>query len=347
LLEYLRDLEGWKLTDAYHALYLSYVTMGLMNAIMILLLTKDCEATQEKTEQQYSRLDQNDDQDEGAISLTTASPLRTSASALPTPLQQKNTWSTYITTFLSDISHETLQICYKLWALLALDSLADGMVPYSLSNYYVDTKFHPSKAVLGDMTSIAYLLSTVGTIFAGPLARKIGLVNTMVFTHVPSSAAVLAFPLPSSLWFTMLLLFIRTGLNNMDQAPRTAFIAAVVKPSERTAVMGITTTVRTLGATAGPTLTGFLAGSDRFWVAFVAAGVCRLTYDFGLYALFVNAKLYGHEGGDGRREAVRREDVERNEAAEEFEIDDLVGDEDEDDGDDDLTTGKARGQTGR
>jgi hypothetical protein len=345
LLEHLRGLRGWKLTDAYHALFLSYVTMGLMNAIMIFCMTKECEANQDQAEQQYSRLDQNEEVEED-----TAEPERSNGRAglFNEPLRlsaQQSTWYTYITTFLADISKETLQICYKLWALLALDSLADGMVPYSLSNYYVDLKFQPTKATLGDMTSIAYLLSTIGTIFAGPLARKIGLVNTMVFTHVPSSAAVLAFPLPSSLALTMLLLFVRSGLNNMDQAPRTAFIAAVVKPSERTAVMGITTTVRTLGATAGPTLTGFLAGSDRFWVAFVAAGCCRLAYDFGLYALFVNAKLYGHEGGDSTRPeavALAREDIERNGDGEEYEVDDLV-----DDDDDELTRTKVSGQMGR
>jgi MFS family permease len=94
---------------------------------------------------------------------------------------------------------------------------------------------------------------------------------------------------------TALLLFIRTGLNSLDQGPRSAFIAAVVKPSERTAVMGITSMLRTLAATIGPTVTGLLAGSDKFWIAFVVAGVLRLAYDFGLWALFVNMKLYEHE----------------------------------------------------
>src|ERR1700755_2888814 len=91
------------------------------------------------------------------------------------------------------------------------------------------------------------------------------------------------------------LLFLRTGLNSLDQAPRSAFIAAVVKPTERTAVMGITSMLRTLAATSGPTVTGILAGSDRFWIAFVVAGILRLAYDFGLWALFVNMKLYQNE----------------------------------------------------
>lgn len=91
------------------------------------------------------------------------------------------------------------------------------------------------------------------------------------------------------------LLFIRSALNNMDQAPRSALIAAIVHPRERTAVMGITSALRTLAATSGPMVTGFLAGSERFWVAFVVGGACRLVYDVGLWVLFVNVKLHQHE----------------------------------------------------
>lgn len=99
----------------------------------------------------------------------------------------------------------------------------------------------------------------------------------------------------------------------MDQAPRTAFIAAVVKPEERTAVMGITSTLRTMAATLGPTLTGALAHTDKFWVAFVIGGALRLAYDFGLWAMFINMKLYEHEdGGDEQPDAQRRESDEES-----------------------------------
>ena len=94
----------------------------------------------------------------------------------------------------------------------------------------------------------------------------------------------------------------------MDQAPRSAFIAAVVQSSERTAVMGITSTVRTLAATAGPLFTGLLAQSDRFWIAFVVGGALRLTYDLGLYVLFVNMKI--EEYATSSKQASREVDVE-------------------------------------
>lgn len=148
------------------------------------------------------------------------------------------------------------------------------------------------------------MLGAISAVFAGPLARKIGLVNTMVFTHAPSSAAVLLFPLPptSAFWLVVLLLLVRAGLNMMDQAPRTALIAAVVRPRERTAVMGVTSTLRTLASMAGPGITGLLAAGGRFWVAFVVAGACRLAYDFGLWAVFVNVRLHQHERERGEEE---------------------------------------------
>lgn len=74
-----------------------------------------------------------------------------------------------------------------------------------------------------------------------------------------------------------------------------AFIAAVVKPEERTAVLGITSMVRTLASTAGPTVTGLLSGGGNFWIAFVAAGTLRLGYDFGLWNMLRHVKLFEHE----------------------------------------------------
>ncbi|CAK7200056.1 hypothetical protein SEUCBS139899_002744 [Sporothrix eucalyptigena] len=195
----------------------------------------------------------------------------------------------------SQISKKTRSIMYGLWFLLMVDSLADGMASIALTSYYMDSKFHMGKDSLGNILSISYLLAAFSSVFAGPLSRYIGLINTMVFTHVPSSAAVLLFPLPSSIGLTYALLLLRIGLNNLDQAPRAALIAAVVRPEERTAVLGITSLLRTLASTTGPTVTGFLAGSGRFWIAFVVAGALRLAYDFGLFAMFVNIRLYQYE----------------------------------------------------
>jgi len=286
--------DGWTAVDAYHFMFWIYSAMGLVNAALVLLLTDDCELEPTQAEATYAHIAQ-DDSDEQHQQQQSLPPPPSS----PTSDSLAAKLTSYVPSGLSTISAPTRSIMYTLWTLLCLDSLADGMVPYTLTNFYLSQKFSPSSSTLGDVTSIAYFLSALGAVFAGPLSRRLGLINTMVFTHVPSSAAVLLFPLPSYFWIAASLFFVRAGLNNMDQAPRTAFIAAVVRPEERTAVMGITSMLRILAAMSGPLVTGWLAESERFWIAFVVAGACRLAYDFGLYALFVNMKIEGEEGKRG------------------------------------------------
>ncbi|KIX05682.1 uncharacterized protein Z518_03654 [Rhinocladiella mackenziei CBS 650.93] len=296
IVHFFRNRDGWTPVDAYHILFWIYTAMGVVNAILVLTLTEACEM--QNTEEKYSQLPQDEEEDVEALERERHDIPENEAIPPPSPPRtfKPKTWTkAWFTRWFARISAPTRSIMYKLWFLLAVDSLADGMVPYSLTNYYMDNKFHPAKSTLGDVTSVSYFLGAIGAVFAGPLARKIGLINTMVFTHVPSSAAVLFFPFPPFFWMTAALLMIRAGLNNMDQAPRSAFIAAVVKPEERTVVMGITSMLRNLAAMAGPTLTGALAANEQFGIAFVVAGACRLAYDFGLYALFVNMRLYQHE----------------------------------------------------
>jgi len=291
IIEHLNGGKGWTLTNAYHSIFIGYAVMGLVNSALVYFMTDACEA--DNTSDKYAQVSQNDNDD---VELDEQDPSLRPTPKTPEPPQADNkTWLSWMGSWLSNISAPTRRIMYKLWILLMADSVADGMVPFALCNLWLEREFQPSKATLGDVTAISYLLGAISSIFAGPLARRIGLINTMVFTHVPSSAAVFLFGLPSHFWMSIVLLFIRAGLNNMDQAPRAAFIAAVVKPEERTAVMGITSTLRTLAAMVGPSITGLLAAGDRFWIAFLVAGALRLAYDFGLYALFVNMKLHQHE----------------------------------------------------
>lgn len=285
IIQYLQNRDGWTLLASYHTIFWIYTVMGIVNGVLTLLMTKDCELGSRK-DTDYSQVPQEEmgerddhSQDDVVVDMEKPTPSR---------LGRIRGW---FVNSASQISAPTRSVMYKLWFLLAVDSLADGMAPISWTTYYMDDKFHPSKAALGDVTSVSYMLGGITSIFAGTLSRHLGLINTMVFTHVPSSAAVLLFPFPTAFWLASVLLMVRVGLNNMDQAPRSAFIAAVVRPEERTAVMGITATLRTLASMAGPSVTGILAAKNQFWIAFLAAGTFRLLYDFGLYAMFVNMKI--------------------------------------------------------
>ncbi|KAK2605617.1 hypothetical protein N8I77_008443 [Diaporthe amygdali] len=290
MIETLKDRDGWTLLEAYHACFAVYALMGAAASLAAFGLSKKCEL-------KPTAITKEQETGEAAEGLLNNQELRTvddshqALDGVEEPKPQPTTSK------IARISKETRSIMYALWFLLMVDSLADGMVSMSLTTYYVDEKFHPPKSTLGDVISASYFCAALSTVFAGPLSRHIGLVNTMVFTHIPSSAAVLLFPAAQSRWLTFVLLVLRVGLNNMDQAPRAALIAAVVKPQERTAVMGITSTLRTLANVTGPSFTGLLADSGRFWIAFVVGGALRLAYDVGLFVAFINIQLYKHEPG--------------------------------------------------
>lgn len=287
--EFFQNRDGWTPKQAYHAVFWLYVGMGMISLVITISLSDRCESVGTSSEPETSERLLDERQQSGE-----AEDEHDVDDLVPAPTAENSPKRLLFT----QISPETRSIMYRLWFLLTVDSLADGMVSYSLTYYYMDRKLHLPKSTLGDITSISHFLAFLSTIFASPLARRLGLINTMVFTHLPSSIAVLLFPIPQGAFLTVALFFVRTGLNNMDQAPRSAFIAAVVKPEERTAVMGITSTLRTLASTVGPSITGTLAGSDKFWIAFVVAGVLRICYDLGLFALFVNLNIDTRKSGD-------------------------------------------------
>lgn len=133
----------------------------------------------------------------------------------------------------------------------------------------------------------------------------------MVFTHLPSAIALALIPIPSSLPFAMLFLILRSCTQSMDVAPRSAFLAAVVLPSERTAVMGTINVVKTSAQTLGPFITGVLASNKLFWVAFVIAGSLKATYDLGMLAVFANHKPREERAAEAEAERQAAEDQER------------------------------------
>ncbi|KAF7585366.1 hypothetical protein BBP40_011113, partial [Aspergillus hancockii] len=202
--DYLQTHGDWPVKDAYHAVFWLYILTGAMCMICTFSMSDRCELAQppppETGEHQRLLAEPSDDD---------TSTTNTSAQQQQHDKKNKNKK----TNLFSHITSQTRKVMYQLWFLLALDSLADGMVPTSLTNYYLDHKFHLPKSTLGDIMSTGFLLSSVSTVFAGPLARHLGLINTMVFTHLPSSTAVLLFPIPKGVALSVVLYFVRTGLN--------------------------------------------------------------------------------------------------------------------------------------
>ena len=112
----------------------------------------------------------------------------------------------------------------------------------------------------------------------------------MVFTHLPSAISLALIGIPSNVGAALFFLVLRSCSQSMDVAPRSAFLAAVVLPHERTAVMGTINVVKTSAQSLGPLITGILAGKNLFWVAFVIAGTLKATYDLGMLAVFAGHK---------------------------------------------------------
>ncbi|KAF2640869.1 MFS general substrate transporter [Massarina eburnea CBS 473.64] len=273
--DHLQALEGWSELDAFRAVFWIYTGVGCAMALMTLFLSRRCE--------QGERQDLvNEQSDETEPLLNGRHSLDATEPASPTLTPKKPRWRNPI----SKISKTTRWILFKLCSLFFLDSLGSGMVPFSLINFYLERKFELEKAKLGGIMSATWFIATVGNIFASSLAKRIGLIQAMVATHLPSSIFLAALPAPSGLPLTICLLVARAILNSMDQAPRSAFLSIVVLPEERTAVMGVVNILKTLSQSGGPWMTGLLAGRQHFWVAFVVAGSLKGAYDILLLAFF-------------------------------------------------------------
>ncbi|KAK7539941.1 major facilitator superfamily domain-containing protein [Phyllosticta citribraziliensis] len=285
--EHIKSFSGWNELSAFRAVFNLYGVIGLLKGALTLLLSAKCEVDavkpaqaeegEEAEQEGFLMQDRADDNDNNTN--TNEHPRPNTPPRPPPPPPKK-------TNPITSLSPSTRATLLKLCSLFLIDSLASGMVPYSLINFFLDRKFHTRKSTLGTIASCAWFASSIGNAFASPLSRRIGLVRTMAFTHLPSAFFLALFPAPRGLRASAALLVARALLASMDQAPRSAFLSAVVLPTERTAVMGIVNVVKTLSQSAGPSFTGLLAGGRRFWVAFVVAGALKAAYDVGLLVFF-------------------------------------------------------------
>ncbi|KAG2431941.1 hypothetical protein HYH02_013159 [Chlamydomonas schloesseri] len=180
----------------------------------------------------------------------------------------------------------TQSLVLRLSALFSLDSLSGGLVTGTLLVYYFQTKYGVSTAYLGGLLFGANMLAAVSALASGFVAARLGLINTMVFTHLPSNVLMLAVPLMPSLEWATAMVFARYSISQMDVAPRSAYVAGVVPAEERSAAMGVINIAKSLGAAFGPLITGWLAQQGLFAWAFYLCGGGKIVYDLMLYFMF-------------------------------------------------------------
>jgi len=183
--------------------------------------------------------------------------------------------------------HRSGGLVLRLAGLFAMDAFAGGFVLQSILAYWFHVRFGADEAMLGAIFFGANLLAGVSALAASAIARRIGLVNTMVFTHLPSHVLLILVPLMPTLPLAILVLLVRFSISQMDVPTRQSYTMAIVNPEERSAAAGITGTARTVGASLSPAIAGLLLGSPALMSGlFFAAGGLKIAYDLLLLAAF-------------------------------------------------------------
>ena len=187
--------------------------------------------------------------------------------------------------------HRSQKVVFRLAALFSLDAFAGGFMIQSLMAYWFNLKFGVEPAVLGAIFFGANILAGISALSAAWVAGKIGLVNTMVFTHLPSNVLLILVPFMPSLGLAIAVLLLRFSISQMDVPTRQSYTMAVVAPDERSAAAGVTGVARTIGASLSPILTGaFLSNPAFLGLPFIFSGALKIIYDLALYFNFRSVK---------------------------------------------------------
>ncbi len=191
--------------------------------------------------------------------------------------------------------HRSRGVVARLSALFAIDAFAGGFVIQSLLAYWFYLRFGINEAVLGTVFFVANLLAGMSALLASRLAARFGLINTMVFTHLPSNILLCLVPFMPTLAWALAVLLVRFTISQMDVPTRQSYTMAVVDPDERSAASGVTTIARSLGAALSPALSGALLATSLH-APFLLAGGLKIIYDLALYRSFKALKPDEEQG---------------------------------------------------
>lgn len=260
----LQSIHHYDYVSACRALFFIYAVMGFVKFLLTLLLSKRIE---------------RDTPDVASATDPTRQPLLQTpeSAAREEPLKKPSIFS---------LDQEAKQLMLQLCLLFALDSFASGLVPLSWITFFFKRKFGLPEGRLGSIFFFTNIVQAASSLCAASIARRIGNVQTMVFTHLPSAICLALIPIPSTLWLSLVFLVGRACTQQMDVAPRSAFLAAALPKDQRTAMMGLINVVKTSSQSIGPYVTGSLARANLFWVSFITAGSLKATYDIGILLTF-------------------------------------------------------------
>jgi MFS family permease len=182
---------------------------------------------------------------------------------------------------------QSRSVVLRLSALFSIDAFAGGFIPQSLMAYWFATHFGVAPGTLGAIFFAANLLAAVSSLSAARIAARIGLIQTMVYTHLPSNVLLILVPLMPTLPLAVAVLLLRFSLSQMDVPTRQSYVMAVVQPDERSAAAGVTGIARTIGAAISPSISSVLvASASTAALPFFLAGGLKILYDVLIYRAF-------------------------------------------------------------
>jgi MFS family permease len=179
-------------------------------------------------------------------------------------------------------------------ALFALDSLGGGFVANAVIAFWLHVRFGAGTSSLGPVFAAIAILQALSYEVSGRLGNRFGLVNTMVFTHLPSNVLLLLVPLAPNLAWAVAILLARFALSQMDVPARQAYIVSIVPPAQRAGAVAMTGAVRGVAQSFGPALAGIAIGAAAFGLPFYAGGGLKILYDIALFTGFRNRRA-AHE----------------------------------------------------
>jgi Major Facilitator Superfamily len=186
--------------------------------------------------------------------------------------------------------HRSRGVVAKLGALFALDSFAGGFVVQGLMALWFHLRFGVDVGALGAIFFGTNLLAALSFLAAAPLARRFGLLNTMVFTHLPSNVLLLLVPFMPTVELAVGLLLVRFLLSQLDVPTRQSYTMAIVDPPERAAAGGVLAVTRNTAAAIAPAFAGAALAQPMLGLPFLLAGGLKIVYDLAIFAVFRRVK---------------------------------------------------------
>jgi MFS family permease len=189
-------------------------------------------------------------------------------------------------------------IVVRLSALFAVDSFGGGFIGQSILSYYFYLRFGLDLSALGVIFFATQIVTAASFLLSERIARKIGLLRTMVFTHVPSNVFLIGVAFAPTPWTAVFLLLCRQSLSQMDVPARQSYVMAIVDESDRTAAAGLTSATRTVSSSISPSLAGYALANLWLGAPLVAAGILKLAYDGLIYTGFRHVRPPEERGVD-------------------------------------------------